>query len=100
MMSGSLIRIAGRDLTYFGPGDELSPEDSGAIGFDFSEDAGLHLHPRLRRVLTTMVRPVPKFYGVLHWTDGSDLELLDERVYSGKVDDSDFAGALLAEPRT
>lgn len=99
-MAGFLIGIGGRYVTYFAADDVLDPEDSEAIGFDFSEDAGFRSHPRLRRVLTTMVRPVPRFYGVLHWSDGSDLNLLDEKVQSGQADDADFAGALLAEPRT
>lgn len=99
-MAGFLIGIGGRDLTYFAAGEILDPEDSRAIGFDFFEDAVFRSHPRLRRVLTMMVRPVPKFYGVLHWSDGSDLRLLDEKVHRGQADDADFAGALLAEPRT
>lgn len=99
-MAGYLMRIGGRDVTYFAAGEMLGSEDAEAVGFDFSEDAGFRSHPRLRRVLTTMVRPVPKFYGVLHWSDGSDLNLLDEEVQSGQADDADFVGALLAEPRT
>jgi hypothetical protein len=51
-------------------------------------------------VLTTIVRPDPKVYGVLHWSDRSDLDLLDEKVRNGEADDDDFAGALLAEPRS
>jgi hypothetical protein len=100
MMTGHLIRIRGRYVTYFASGEALLPHEAEAVGFDFSEDAELRSHPRLRRVLTTMLRPEPKFYGVLHWSGGSDLVALDEKVKSGKAEDSDFAGALLAEPRT
>jgi hypothetical protein len=99
-MAGYPIRIGGREVTYFPADEALGAEDSKAVGFDFSEDAGFRSHPRLRRVLTTMVRPTPKFYGVLHWSDNSDLSLLDEKVRGGQADDADFAGALLAEPRT
>jgi hypothetical protein len=42
----------------------------------------------------------PKIYGVLHWSDGSDLTLLDQKVRDGDADDTDFAGALFAEPRS
>jgi hypothetical protein len=70
------------------------------VGFDFFEDQELKEHPRLRRILTTLVRPKPLFYGVLHWSDGSDLTDLDRKVLQGIADDKDFAGALVAEPRT
>jgi hypothetical protein len=100
MMAGCLIRIGSRDVIYFAAGGVLDPEDAEAVGFDFSEDAGFRFHPRLRRVLTTVVRPVPKFYGVLHWSGGSDLNLLDEKVRDGQAGEADFAGAVLAEPRT
>lgn len=99
-MAGFLVWAEGREVTYFAAGEVLDPGDAGAVGFDFSEDVGFRSHPRLRRVLTTMVRPAPKFYGVLHWSDGSDLNLLDGKVRRGQADDADFAGALLAEPRT
>lgn len=99
-MTGHLIRVGGRYVTYFASGEQLLPGESEAIGFDFAEDAELMAHPRLRRVLTTLIRPEPKIYGVLHWSDGSDLAVLDEKVRDGVVEDGDFAGALFAEPRT
>jgi hypothetical protein len=89
-----------KEVTYFAAGEVLDAEDSAAVGFGFFDDGELRSHPRLRRVLTTLVRPVPRFYGVLQWSDGSDLNLLDEKVRGGQADDADFAGALLAEPRT
>lgn len=100
MTAGFLVPIKGRHVTYFPAGDKIAPVDSETIGFDFSEDAEFRLHTRLRRVLTTLVRPTPTFYGVLHWSDGSDLNLLDHKVKSGLVTDADFSNALLAEPRT
>lgn len=99
-MAGCVMQIGGREVTYIAADEVLGPEDAEAVGFDFSEDTGFRFHPRLRRVLTMMVRSAPKFYGVLHWSDGSGLNLLDEKVRSGQADDADFAGALLAEPRT
>ena len=39
-------------------------------------------------------------YGVLHWSDGSDLAELDTKIRNKSATDDDFAGALLAEPRT
>jgi hypothetical protein len=97
---GHPIKIAGKDVTYLTAGERIASADMDAIGFDLLEDRSLESHPRLRRVLTTLVRPAPRFYGVLHWSDGSDLEELDQKVISGLVADEDFAGALLAEPRT
>jgi len=87
-------------VTYYAAGETLDPEDAEATGFDFSEDVEFRVHPSLRRVVTTLVRPSPRFYGVLHWSDGTDLNLLDEKVQSGQPGDADFPGALLAEPRT
>jgi hypothetical protein len=97
---GSLIRIERSDVTYFVGGEVLGPEDSEAIGYFLTEDSWFRFHRRLRRVLTTLVRPVPKIYGALHWSDGSDLDLLDEKIRNGQAVDADFAGALLTEPRT
>lgn len=62
------------------------------------EDCLLADHPRMRRVL---VRgrpgwPLHRYY--LHWSDGSDLDALDERVASGVAGDADFAGAVVGEP--
>lgn len=99
-MNGHPIRVGGRHVTYFATGEQLLPCESEAIGFDFAEDAALRAHPRLRRVLTTLIRPEPKIYGVFHWSDGSDLAVLDQKVQDGTVEDSDFAAALFAEPIT
>jgi hypothetical protein len=99
-MSGHLIRVGSRSVTYFAPGELLPLGESAAIGFDFAEDAALRAHPRLRRILTTLIRPEPKIYGVLHWSDGSDLDALDRKVRDGTAEDNDFATAVFAEPRT
>jgi hypothetical protein len=81
---------------------EQTPEEviEDIVGFDNFEDRELQEHARLRRILTTLVRPKPLFYGVVHWSDGSDLLELDRKVVDGKVDDDAFAGAVVAEPRT
>jgi len=100
-MCGHVILIEGRPVRYLAPGDEVPTEARGdLVGFDPLEDRELARHPRLRRVLTTLVRPTPAFYGVLHWSDGTDLKRLDGRVLRGEARDADFAGAVLAEPRT
>jgi hypothetical protein len=99
-MGGIAIKIEGRDLTYFPAGEEITQPADDVVGLDFLEDRELLIHSRIRRVLTTLVRSSPKFYGALHWSDGNDLVVLDSRVRSGAVADQDFAGALLAEART
>lgn len=93
--------IEGRPVVYLASGEPLaSSVREDAQGFDLVEDRGLQGHPRLRRVLTTLVRPTPRFYGALHWSDGTDLDELDRKVLSDEATDGDFEGALLAEPRT
>ena len=100
-MCAHRILLDGRPVIYLAASEPV-PEEvmDDIVGFDFFEDQELKEHPRLRRILTTLVRPKPLFYGVLHWSDGSDLIDLDRKVLQGIADDSDFAGALVAEPRT
>lgn len=92
--------IEGRAVIYLPNGDPMPTTARDVKGFDLLEDRDLQGHPRLRRVLTTMTRPTPQFYGVLHWSDGTDLDEVDRKVLSGSAADEDFKGALLAEPRT
>jgi hypothetical protein len=100
-MVGTELTIGGRELMYFTPDDEITdyrtPE---VVGFGELEDMQLRMNPRLRRVLTSLATPPPHLYGVLHWSDGSDLTMLDEKIKAGTADAGDFDGALLAEPRT
>lgn len=100
-MGGHVTSIEGKAVTYFVAGSRLAaPCLDDIVGFDVLEDRYLQHHPRLRRVLTTLVRPKPTFLGVLHWSDGTNLDTLDEKVISDATTERDFAGALLAEPRT
>lgn len=55
---------------------------------------------RIHVCVDLLSRVVPKaplacFY--LHWSDGSDLAVADERIVSGAAGDSDFAGAVVGE---
>ena len=94
-------KIEDNTVLYLPLGEAFSPEAGDDIkGFDVLEDRDLLRHPRLRRVLTTLVQPTPLFYGVLHWSDGTDLTELDRKVGSNEATDEDFKGALLAEART
>jgi hypothetical protein len=97
---GHPVLLGNWQVAYFAAGEQLSAGESEAIGFDFFEEASLRNHPRLRRVLTSLIPTKPKIYGVLHWSDGSDLTVLDQMVRDGDADNTDFAGALFAEPRS
>lgn len=99
-MSGHEISIGGRAVTYLGPDDAVPAARDGLVGFDALEDPLLARNPAIRRVLTSLVNPRPTFYGVLHWSDGTDLRVLDDKVRRGVVQDQDFASAVLAEART
>jgi hypothetical protein len=98
MMAGIDIQVDGRPVRYFFADEALSEEDEKAIGFDFTDDRELRDMPHVRRVLTTLIRPEPKIYGALHWSDGSDLAELDRKIELGTATDDDFAGALLGQP--
>ena len=93
-MRARRIVLQGKSVIYLITSETIHEEIVGDIvGFDFFEDQELQEHPRLRRILTLLLRPKPLFYGVLHWSDGSDLLELDHKVLQGIVDDDDFAGA-------
>ena len=98
-MSGHDIVINGRPVVYLTAGDPLK-DPANVVGYDLFEDRQLSQHPRVRRIVTTLIRPIPRFYGVLHWSDGTDLSLVDAKVCEGTATDADFAGALAAEPHT
>lgn len=98
-MSGTEVTLGLRRLIYLTPEDDISESQQEALfRFDRFEDRDLRAHPRLRRALTTIGDSPPLIYTLLHWSDGTDLNALDRRVTSGRVDDSDFISALLVEP--
>jgi hypothetical protein len=100
-MSSAEIMIEGQRLIYFPIGVEVPPATrDGLVGFDIFEDEFLGKNQHLRRVLTTLFRPNPQYYNVLHWSDGTDLAALDLKVAQGTISDDDFSGALLVEPRS
>jgi hypothetical protein len=88
-------------VKYFPAGEAIAGVDrEKLVGFDAHEDEELRYHPRLRRVLTTLIRESPLFYGVLHWNEGTDLQEVDRRVRAGVAGPVDFEGAVYAELRT
>ncbi len=95
-MGGRTVRFRNWEVQYFPEGRGISSDEP--IGnFTESDDRLLAHHPRLRRILVRVVprQPLGCFY--LHWSDGSDLTALDERVSSGTARDADFAGAVVGE---
>jgi len=52
---------------------------------------------RLRRIVLRVSPTWPLTCFYLHWSDGADLNALDDRVASGSAADGDFAGAVVGE---
>lgn len=99
-MTGTDVKPGTHTVTYYVAGEDLSPEDRTAVGFDSDVDERFKSHERVRRIVFRLLPHLPQIYGVLHWSDGTDLKFLDEVVLAGAATESDFQGALLAEPRT
>ena len=63
-------------------------------------DSVLNDRPHLRRAVVRLLhRPSPESYIVLHWSDGTDLAVLDRRVAAGEASSADFSGAVATEIR-
>jgi hypothetical protein len=92
------LQLAGRQVIYL-PAGEPAPTDQGVKNLDSLEDRRLLQHERMRRFLVRLLPTWPLLYYQLHWSDGSDLAALDERVRAGTANDADFAGALVTELR-
>lgn len=99
-MAGRNVELEGRQFRYFEADEDLAQADKLAWGFDELEDRVLRQNPRVRRVLARVLRSGPPLYQLLHWSDGTDLDVLDELLRAGIVDDEMFQGALLVEART
>ncbi|MCK9900402.1 hypothetical protein MXD63_09985 [Frankia sp. Cpl3] len=98
-MSGVVVRFRQFEVVYFPAGEPVRAGDP-IMNFDELEDRLLAEHPRMRRILfpiSTTGRRLGLYY--LHWSDGSDLRVLDEMVVGGIADESDFAGAVVGEAR-
>jgi len=92
------LRLDGRQVEYL-PAGQPAPTDEGVKNLDSLEDRRLLRHERMRRILVRLLPSWPPLYYQLHWSDGSDLAVLDERVRAGAAADADFAGALVTELR-
>ena len=94
-MVSDKLTVDGCSLTYF-PAGEFVPDGDGS-GFDRLRDRQLAEHPRLRRFLLPWGPDRMVFYYLFHWSDGTDLNQLDERVAAQTTDEKGFAGALVVE---
>lgn len=84
-----------RAVTYFAAGEEIPADESANVrGYDFRKDSAVFDHPRARRAILDfpMKLRVDRYFGVVHWSDGTDLEELDRRSRAG----DDLSAALEA----
>jgi hypothetical protein len=85
--------IDGLDVTYFSAGEEIPTAETVDVkGYEFRNDSAAFDHPRLRRAILDipMGASAWRFFGVVHWSDGTDLEELDREARAG----SDLSPAL------
>ena len=95
-MDGLILKFRNWEVRYF-PGGQRIRYDEPIDNFNESDDELLASHPRLRRVVVRVMPNWPLGCFYLHWSDGSDLTALDERISSGAARDADFAGAVVGE---
>ncbi len=87
--------IDGWELTYLCAGEEVPTDEASAVlGYDVRKESVVFDHPRARRVILDMPMKasVNRYFGVVHWSDGTDLEELDQRARAGD-DLSEMLGA-------
>jgi len=79
------------------PAGALAKVNEPIGGFDELEDRLLADHPRMRRVLVRLLPKWPLSCLYLHWSDSTDLGVLDEMVAAGIAGEEDFPGAVVGE---
>jgi hypothetical protein len=88
--------VVGREsIRYYPAGAVLDGAD--VPDFNANDEFLARDHPRLRRVLIHLGRSGPLAMMVLHWSDGSDLNTLDERLAAGDTDAGEFANTVAGE---
>jgi len=74
--------IDGWAVTFFAAGEEIpSAETVELRGYEFRKDTASFDHRRVRRVVLDMPMKTSlhRYFGVVHWSDATDLEELDRR---------------------
>ena len=89
------LTVGGRPVRYHPAGTAV--DGSEVSRHNAEDDLLARDHPRLRRVLFPLSPGGPPAMTVLHWSDGSDLNALDELLASGGNGDGYFANAVAGE---
>jgi hypothetical protein len=97
-LGGLSIEIQGLKVMYLPKGIVLPVEHIENV--DILEDRWIANHPRMRRVLMRLLPDFSDTYYLLHWSNGDDLQVLDEKVRNQRVTDADFDDALVCELRS
>lgn len=95
--------IDGRGATYFAAGEEIpTGESEGVRGYEFRDDSVAFDHPRLRRLILDMPMRTAtnRYFGVVHWSDGTDLEELDRRARADGDISDDLQRGIFCEIRS
>jgi hypothetical protein len=92
------LTLGGWSVDYYPAGTSMGA--TAADNVDVLEDRLLADHPRLRRFVTRLLPGLPPLMFLLHWSDGSDLALVDAAVLAGRAADTDFSGSLVADIRS
>jgi hypothetical protein len=98
-LDGIKATVGGWQVRYL-PAAEIVVPSEYVENFDVLEDRRLAGHPRMRRFLARFLPDFPITYYLLHWSDGSDLTVLDEKIRQERAGDADFANALVGELRS
>ena len=95
--------IDNRAVTYFSAGEEIPADESANVrGYDFRKDSAVFDHPRARRAILDfpMKLRVDRYFGVVHWSDGTDLEEVDRRARSGEDLSDDLQRGIFCDIRS
>jgi hypothetical protein len=92
------LTLNGWSVDYYPAGTSMGA--AAADNIDVLEDRLLADHPRLRRIVARLLPGLPPLMFLLHWSDGSDLALVDAVVLAGRAADGDFSGSLVADIRS
>ncbi len=95
-------RIDGWTVTYFSAGEEIpDAELTDVRGYQFRHDSAAFDHPRVRRAILDMPMKtgLRRYFGAIHWSDGTDLEALDGRARAGEDLTAALADGLFCDIR-
>ena len=94
-MDGIDLVVGRESIRYYPAGVALDGAD--VPNFNARDDLLARVHPRLRRILVRLLQTGPLALMVLHWSDGSDLNALDELLSAGGTGAEHFPNAVAGE---